>query len=160
GSEICASCRRTWQAPSIVKSCGLRRMKEPRSRRANRTPGRGWAGEGLAWREGPHRLLFVDSVGRYCKPALFTGPVAQTSYTNDLILLLFDAQQLRCLYPEAAELHVLRLVLVHPPHCPVVEFAGLYLLGKLPVGHRQDEPLPGIAPFRVILQGTRFLQRL
>src|SRR5947209_14260497 len=35
-------------------------MKEPRPRRADRAPGRFWAGEDFAWRRRTHRPLFVS----------------------------------------------------------------------------------------------------
>src|SRR5262245_18161189 len=60
-------------------------------------------------------------------------------------LLLLDPEQLFRLRPEAAQLSILRLVLLHPPDGLVEPLAGLFLLAQLLVGHRQKEPIRGIA---------------
>src|SRR5262249_37869615 len=60
--------------------------------------------------------------------------------------LLSQSQQFRGLRTEAAQLLILRLVLVHPLDGPVVPLAGLVLIAELPASHRQKEPVVAVAP--------------
>src|SRR5262249_35077352 len=104
-------------------------MKRPSLWRADRAPGRGLAGEELASRQ---NLTGLIRDGRTC---------------NSVLLLLFQLQQLCGLRLEAAQLLIVRLVLVHPLDRLVVPLPGLVLLAELPVGHGQHEPVEAVAAF-------------
>src|SRR5262249_36507956 len=56
---------------------------------------------------------------------------------------------------EAAQFLILRLVLVHPLYRLVIPRAGVFLLAKLPVGHRQEEEVFAVA---ALAESYRFAQ--
>src|SRR4051794_11489273 len=68
-----------------------------------------------------------------------------------------DLEQFLRLGAEAAELRVVRLVLLHPPDRLVVPLAGFGLMAQSPVGHGQECPVQGLA---ATLQPDRPVQRL
>src|SRR5208282_2460926 len=56
-----------------------------------------------------------------------------------------DAQQLLCFLAETPQFFFLDLVLGHPRVSLVVPAAGFVLVAKLPMGHRQKEPVARVA---------------
>src|SRR5262245_61497721 len=96
--------------------------------RADRAPGRCRAGGGLLGGKDPTDRLFDLGERRGVSP---------TWMRRNTSGLRLDArlytQQFRGFCPEAAQLHIVRLVLIHPLHGLVIPLAGLVLLAELPV---------------------------
>src|SRR5207244_2552743 len=125
------------------------RMATAPIRRADRAPGRCWAGGGL--------LGSKDPTGRFAGNHLnHRGTETQRRQLNLvvllcasvslwLILLVLRTQQRRGFGPEATEFLVVGLVPVHPFHGAVVRSAGLVLRAHLPVRHGQEEPGNAVA---------------
>src|SRR5262249_42752968 len=84
------------------------------------------------------KLCGKDPAGRF--PLMLQDGSCKPSYTDGLILLLLDAEQLRRFCAARG------LILFHPCHGPVVPFAGFGLVAELPVGQGQEEPAEAVAP--------------
>ena len=69
-----------------------------------------------------------------------------------------DSQQLLRLRPEAAELLVVRLYLLHPLHGLGKPVAGLIFLAELPVNHGEEEAFGGIGGIIVRAEADGFFQ--
>src|SRR6516162_291610 len=107
-------------------------MPGPLPRRADRTPGRCRAGARTAWRRTRTGSL---------------GP--------RWLVLLFRRQQLLRLGAEAAEFFISWPVFLHPLDGLLVLLASLLLLPEFPVGHGQEEGVPG-----KVLTTSQFLRLL